>query len=119
MSELNVYHSDTPAVPISLNGANSGAIVLTGKRRVLLQADLVTKATYRVYGRLAYTAGLAATTLATAEAKMTDAGVIELWVKPDKDYAGFYWLLTDNAGVAQNGGANDRILEMDEVHNPG
>lgn len=105
-----------PTAPVALAGESAGVVSLAGVDRVVLQADLRTSPTARLYYRVAYGAEPAATTLATAEAYMTDGGQDELLLDPYATSAppALCWLLVDADGADADGGADDvlRLLAL-------
>jgi hypothetical protein len=97
-----------PTAPSSLNGANNFEIALPKARTVTIQAALFTNTSYVVHWRVAYASGLTATALNTAEGFLTHGGSVALELNPSGQ-AYLYLFITDTAGTAATGGANDRL----------
>ena len=93
-----------------MNGVSVLEVALGNVRAIHLQAALVTNPNNYLWYRLEYATGAAATGLATADGFLTNGGSVDIEsVDASKD-SYLYLLLTDNAGTAANGGANDYIL---------
>ncbi len=97
-----------PTAPGSLNGVNNLMITPPKVRKVTIQAALFTTPGAVLHWRVAYATALTATALTTAEGVVLHGGSVELEVNPTAQ-AYIYTFLTDAAGTAQAGGANDRV----------
>jgi hypothetical protein len=97
-----------PTAPSSLNGANNGEVEIKGGGFVKIQAALFTNPTAILHWRVAYASGLTATALDTAEGFLSHGGSEQIDLGPHAT-AYIYWFLTDAAGTALAGGANDRL----------
>lgn len=103
----NGFHKG-PTAPSSLNGANNGEIEITDGGYVKIQAALFTNPTAVLHWRVEYASGEDATALDSAEGFLTHGGTEQIDLTPGAK-AYIYWLLTDTAGTALAGGANDRL----------
>ncbi|GEM_PF-4189727 len=103
-----------PTAPIALVGVDTAELDCSGLNRMVLQADLLSSPNGRVYFRADYGEDKDDCSPANAEGYITDGGtaVINLdpWIKTETALPRIYLALTDAAGVAANGGANDRML---------
>lgn len=90
--------------PVALSGiAVAGSIDTTGKKRIILQADLMSNPSAKLYFRVA---GSSACTKANAEGYITNGGTIQFDLTSE---AAIAYLLTDASGTTITGGGNDYI----------
>lgn len=103
-----------PTAPIALVGVSVAELDCSQFARVVIQADLLTSSTARLYFRVDRGDEEADCAPANAEGFITNGGTAEInldwWIKTEAVEPRVYLCLTDSSGVAAQGGAADRIL---------
>jgi hypothetical protein len=98
----------TPVAPQSLTGASEGSFALPKGGEVIIQASLIDHQSAFVHFRLDDASGGADTDLTTATCMLGHGGDVKIPLPPSGMY--LYWYLTDAAGAALSGTANDHLL---------
>lgn len=106
------YITRPEIIPVSLDGASTGVIDITGREVLVVQYAGFSNPDYYVHFRTSTSDTVGGNTLDTFNASGfirfggTDATIV---ISPGATEMYLHWMLTDATGSAQNGGANDYI----------
>lgn len=111
-----------PTAPVALEGLAAATLDCSEYARVVIQADLLSSSTGRLYFRVDHGDEEAACSPANAEGFITAGGTAEInldyWIKSEAREPHVYLALTDASGVTALGGASDRVLVYAEKAYP-